>query len=128
MRHAVETVGSETMVIFTLCGLAWVATCCVLGHLSKVVFCRCFLSPLRHIPAGHPTARFSRLWLTLVRLSRHENEWIRRLHEKLGPVVQLAPDELSYCSGEAIRDLHHGKLSKDFSYRPHFMYFGLGPG
>ncbi|KAF2089541.1 cytochrome P450 [Saccharata proteae CBS 121410] len=53
--------------------------------------------PLNAIPAAHPTASISRAWILQTRYRGREIRAIHRAHAALGPVVRLAPNEISVC-------------------------------
>lgn len=65
---------------------------------------RKYASPLRHYP-GPWLASCSRLWKVLSTASMHTHLDHIELHKKYGPVVRIAPDELSLASPEAARTL-----------------------
>ena len=54
-----------------------------------------YFSPLARIPAANFSARFSSLWSNYIRWANIENETLYELHNKLGPIVRLGPNELS---------------------------------
>ncbi|KAI1457430.1 cytochrome P450 [Annulohypoxylon moriforme] len=63
-----------------------------------------FFHPLSKIP-GPPTWSVSRLpyvWSLLRGMSNHDAE---KLHRKYGPVVRIAPNEVSFAGEEAYRDM-----------------------
>jgi hypothetical protein len=71
------------------------------------------LSPIRHIPTAHPTARFSSLWINLQRHHRRENAAIWGAHRRLGPIVQLGPNEVSVnCVKGGLREIYAGGMEK----------------
>lgn len=61
-------------------------------------------SPTRKYP-GPLLARYTRLWKTLSTASEHTHWDHVALHEKYGPVVRIAPNEVSLASPEAARTL-----------------------
>lgn len=65
---------------------------------------RKYASPLRQFP-GPWLASCSRLWKVLSTASTHTHLDHIALHEKYGPIVRIAPDELSLASPEAARTL-----------------------
>lgn len=80
------------------------------------VACRSFyylyLSPLRHYP-GPKLWAISRLPWNYVNMKGRITWKIRELHEQYGPVVRIAPDELSYISGAAWKKIY-GQRSPEF--------------
>lgn len=63
---------------------------------------RRYVSPLRKYP-GPFLASISRLWKVISTASSQTQFDHIRLHEKYGPVVRIAPDEVSLASPEAAR-------------------------
>ncbi|KAK4224636.1 cytochrome P450 [Podospora fimiseda] len=63
-----------------------------------------YASPLRHYP-GPFLASFSRLWKVLSVASGNTHLQHIALHKKYGPIVRIAPDEVSVSSPEAARTL-----------------------
>ncbi|KAF2667575.1 cytochrome P450 [Microthyrium microscopicum] len=74
-------------------------------------------SPLRgmNIP-GPKWAKYTGLPYSLRDLAgyRHREEY--ELHKKYGPVVQVGPDELSFMTNNAIRDIYAGPTACPISY------------
>ena len=56
--------------------------------------------PLTNLKNAHPTSRVSPLWIIWIRYSGQENRVVRRLHEKHGPLIRLAPNEVSLACVE----------------------------
>ncbi len=48
-------------------------------------------NPLRRIPAAHPLAPFTALWILSIRWRSIENATLKAAHDKLGPVICLSP-------------------------------------
>lgn len=69
---------------------------------------RMYLHPLRNVP-GPVLSAFTTL-PHFVAVSRGDlNHYLRRLHERYGEVVRIAPDELSFTNPDALRDIYgHG--------------------
>ncbi|KAI8159330.1 Cytochrome P450 monooxygenase alt3 [Colletotrichum sp. SAR 10_70] len=86
------------------------------GLIFFYVACRSFyylyLSPLRHYP-GPKLWAVSRLPWNYVNMKGRITWKIRELHEQYGPVVRIAPDELSYTSGAAWKKIY-GQRSPEF--------------
>ncbi len=84
--------------------------------------------PLRSYP-GPFLWKYSRLPYTWY-LFRCTLPWkIHQLHEQYGPIVRLAPNELSYISFEAWNDIYgrgegRSQLRKDYSFAPGEMNKG----
>jgi hypothetical protein len=52
-------------------------------------------NPLRKVPAAHPLAHFTSLWIHSVRWRGIENATLKAAHDRLGPIVCLGPNEIS---------------------------------
>lgn len=63
------------------------------------------LSPLSKLPGPWYT-RFTSLWLKYQEFTANRRESIHRLHQAYGPVVRLAPDEVSFTSLDAIKEIY----------------------
>lgn len=78
-----------------------------------VVLYRHYTSPLRKIPAAHPLAPFTSLWIASVRWRSRENATIAQAHARLGPVVCLGPREVSVnCVRGGVRTVYAGGFEK----------------
>jgi hypothetical protein len=78
-------------------------------HLFFTYLC----NPLRKIPAAHPLAPFTSLWIHYIRWSAVENATLKAAHDRLGPVVCLGPNEVSVnCVKGGIRDVYAGGFEK----------------
>lgn len=75
------------------------------------------ISPLRKIPPAHWSAPISPLWILYTRRRRNENTTIHALHQQLGPLVRLGPDEVSVnCVDGGIRTVYGGGYEKGAWY------------
>lgn len=54
-----------------------------------------FFAPLSSVPPAHPLAAFTPLWILWIRYIGRENRIIQAAHAAYGPVVRLAPSEIS---------------------------------
>lgn len=63
-------------------------------------------SPFPSSIPGPFLARFTSLWILLVDLSGHRAATVDALHKKHGPVVRLAPNELSFAGKEAVKTIY----------------------
>ena len=61
------------------------------------------ISPLSKIPSGHPTASFLPIWIWWKRRKGYESRSIFAAHQRHGPVVRLAPNEVSVASLDGLR-------------------------
>ncbi len=65
------------------------------------------LSPLRDIPGPLP-AKLTPRWLGAITFAGHRASYIHALHQRYGDVVRVAPDEVSFASAAAARDIYVG--------------------
>jgi hypothetical protein len=75
-----------------------------------------FLSPLSKIPNAHWSAPYSRLWALSIRFNNQENRTLRAAHKRLGPVIRVAPHELSIDDGDCVRTVYQGGFDKPVWY------------
>jgi hypothetical protein len=83
---------------------------------------RVYLHPLAHIP-GPLAAKCSWLWLHYHAYAGDECTTIRQLHEKYGPVVRVAPNEVDIADGDAIAPIYSAKT--DLVKPPHYSKFAV---
>jgi hypothetical protein len=62
-------------------------------------------SPLAKLP-GPFHARFTAAWLKYKEFTGDRRAYIHNLHQELGPVVRLGPNEVSFASAEAIKEIY----------------------
>ncbi|ETN42392.1 uncharacterized protein HMPREF1541_01546 [Cyphellophora europaea CBS 101466] len=82
---------------------------------------RYWKDPLHPIP-GPAVAKFTRVWLLMLELSGKRALAVHELHQKYGPVVRIGPNEISFSSPEALRQIY-GANSK-FAKAP--VYDSMG--
>jgi hypothetical protein len=73
---------------------------------------RLYFSPLSHLP-GPPITALSRLWIMYHEFKGDRTVIIDELHQRYGRVVRIAPDEVSFNSQDAIKDIYG--IKSDFS-------------
>lgn len=87
-----------------------------------------FLSPLSRIPNAHWTAPFSPLWIHNCRRREKETFVTHEAHQRLGPVVRLAPDVISVNNIDGgIRTVYGGGFEKGDWYKNVFNNYGIQP-
>ncbi|KAM5442076.1 hypothetical protein MferCBS31731_002905 [Microsporum ferrugineum] len=87
-----------------------------------------YFSPLARIPKAHFTSAFLPTWLWWIRNYRcREVSTIYALHKKLGPIVQLAPNEVSVNSANGLKAIYLGGFPKDNYYEDLFMNYERYP-
>lgn len=77
---------------------------------GAIFLCGCivifgFLSPLSTIPGPWYTL-FTSFWIKYQEFTANRRESVHRLHEIYGPVVRLSPNELSFISLDAIKEIY----------------------
>ncbi|KAF2642548.1 cytochrome P450 monooxygenase-like protein [Massarina eburnea CBS 473.64] len=83
-------------------------------------------NPLRKIPAVHPLAPFTSLWISWIRWRSYENRTLKAAHERLGPVVCLGPNEVSVnCVQGGIRDVYAGGYEKGGNVKGGFNWYAF---
>ncbi|KAL2024430.1 hypothetical protein VTK56DRAFT_8241 [Thermocarpiscus australiensis] len=79
--------------------------CSLLVLLIARTLCHVFSSPLNKIP-GPWYARFTTLVLKWHEFRANRTRYIHRLHLKYGPAVRIAPDEVAFASGTAVKEIY----------------------
>src|SRR6266487_2519945 len=83
------------------------------------------ISPLSKIPNAHVTAAISPAWILWNRFRMRGNRTIHEAHKRYGPIVRLAPAEISInCVDGGIRTVYGGGFEKHDWYPRGFGYFG----
>ena len=75
-----------------------------------------FASPIKHVP-GPFYSRFTRLPLKLAIMSGRRSFFVDDLHKQYGPVVRIAPTEISIASVDGFKEIHRvggGYLKSDW--------------
>ncbi|USW51835.1 Putative cytochrome P450 [Septoria linicola] len=87
-----------------------------------------FLSPLSRIPNAHWSAPLSSLWILHHRLFQRDTPTIQSLHSILGPIIRLAPNEISVnCVNGGLRTIYAGGFEKGNWYSNVFSNYGVQP-
>jgi hypothetical protein len=88
-------------------------TTLLLFTLYKYLIHPTFLSPLSRIPAAHWSARYTPLWILYHRYHSLNNATTLTAHQKCGPIILLAPNEISVnCVDGGIRTVYAGGFEK----------------
>ncbi|OAG05877.1 cytochrome P450 [Paraphaeosphaeria sporulosa] len=91
----------------------------VLYYIISAFYCVTF-HPLASVP-GPPLCAFSRIPYWYVSFGGVDVFWMKRLHDKYGPVVRFGPTDLSYASAEGWQEVHGAKVQEkavEFSPQP----------
>ncbi|PVH89893.1 cytochrome P450 3A6 [Cadophora sp. DSE1049] len=78
----------------------------------KFIIFPAFLSPLSKIPNAHWSAPISPFWALWIRFKSRENRDLHAAHQKYGPVIRLAPNELSVNDLNGLRTVYGGGFEK----------------
>ncbi|KAI9726475.1 MAG: hypothetical protein M1828_001297 [Chrysothrix sp. TS-e1954] len=108
--------------LLSISSLALISLLCTLIY--KFLIHPVLISPLGRIPAAHPTAPFSPLWILWIRHQFRENKTLERAHARHGPVVRLGPNELSInCVDGGLRTIYAGGYEKHEFYSNQFANY-----
>ncbi|KAI0180135.1 cytochrome P450 3A13 [Hypoxylon sp. FL1284] len=66
---------------------------------------RCIASPLRSLP-GPTTSLFSSWVLKYHEFHAHRTRYVHSLHQRYGPVVRIAPNEVSFSTLEGVKEIY----------------------
>jgi hypothetical protein len=83
-----------------------------------------FVSPLAKIPNAHPLAPLTSLWVLQLRYRACENKTLYEAHQRLGPIVRIAPNEVSVVCQEGGVKVIYGKGYEKSQWHEVFMNFG----
>lgn len=84
-----------------------------------------FISSLSKVPNAHFTSSISPAWILWKRYTDTNNVTTYNAHRKHGPIVRLAPNEISInCVDEGIRTVYAGGMEKTRWYPDQFMSYG----
>jgi benzoate 4-monooxygenase len=75
------------------------------AYLVAFIIYNAFLHPFSSFP-GPPLARISKIWSRYGNLKGRKSHRIHAAHQKYGPVIRAGPNELSFSSPEAVRDIY----------------------
>lgn len=82
-----------------------------------------FFHPLRSFP-GPFLARASRKWYQIANFQASKAYWIHAAHSRYGPVIRVAPNELSFADPAAVRQVYTSKefVKAETFYRAKTVY------
>ncbi|KAM3075516.1 hypothetical protein ACMFMG_007659 [Clarireedia jacksonii] len=84
----------------------------MIGCIWRFIVYPAFISPLSKIPNAHWSSPFLPTWILFQRFRCRENRTVHALHRQLGPVIRLAPNELSINDVEGLRLVYGGGFEK----------------
>lgn len=94
----------------------------------RFIICPAYLSPLSKIPRAHWSAPFSSLWILYHRSREEETPTVHAAHQRLGPIILLAPNDISINSVDGgIRTVYAGGHPKGDWYLNVFSNYGVMP-
>ena len=100
------------MALLSVPALAMLGIVTFFFAIYKFVAYPTFISPLSKIPNAHWTVPFSPLWILWTRFSGRENLDLHAAHLKFGPVIRLAPNEISVNDVAGLRTVYAGGFEK----------------
>ena len=110
---------------FIVNGFAALTLLSLLLLLYKHIIHPHFASPINQVPAAHWSSRFCSLWILWIRYKECEVRTIYEAHQRLGPVVRLAPNEISVnCVKGGIQAIYAGGFEKHEWYVHAFIKHG----
>lgn len=93
-----------------------VAAICIVAVYQWVIH-PLFVSPLARIPAVHPLAKLSSLYMLWVRYWDYENATVFAAHQSHGEVVRLGPSELSVnCVEDGVKTVYGKNFDRHYFY------------
>ncbi|TGO48771.1 hypothetical protein BCON_0230g00140 [Botryotinia convoluta] len=102
-----------TYTVVTVASCIW-----LIKHLQTAI-----LSPLSQIPNAHFTTLYSKLWLFWHRANDTEHKARYAAHRKYGPVIKIAPRELSInCLEDGVKTVYGGGFEKGEWYSMFLNY------
>jgi hypothetical protein len=106
--------------------LSLLAGCTVLVFaIYKFVVYPAFLSPLAKIPNANFTSSISPAWILWNRFKARNNVTTYNAHRRYGPIIRLAPNELSInCVDGGLRTVYAGGMEKPSWYMDQFSTYG----
>ncbi|KAI0917634.1 hypothetical protein AcW1_007207 [Taiwanofungus camphoratus] len=78
---------------------------CAFLRVLYILLYRLFRSPLASLPGPWYTS-LSQLPLMYYEFTRRRRRWVHSLHLQYGPVVRVAPDEVSFATWDAVKEIY----------------------
>ncbi|KAK8045018.1 hypothetical protein PG993_005042 [Apiospora rasikravindrae] len=80
--------------------------------LLRFVLYPVLFSPLAQVPKAHWSCGVSPIWILWARYTNKENRTIGEAHRRYGPIVRLAPNEVSINDMESVKTVYQGGFDK----------------
>ncbi|KAK7943096.1 cytochrome P450 family protein [Apiospora aurea] len=80
--------------------------------LLRFVLYPVLLSALAKVPKAHWSCGVSSVWILWARYTNRENRTIGEAHRRYGPIVRLAPNEVSINDMESVKTVYQGGFDK----------------
>lgn len=94
----------------------------------KFIIYPTIISPLAKIPRAHWSSPISPGWILYHRQRQDDTTTIHAAHQRLGPIIRLAPNEISINSVDGgIRSVYAGGFEKGSWYSNVFCNYGVEP-
>lgn len=100
----------------------WIGLIVLLGYF----LCSGLLSPLSKVPGPWYT-KFTSFWIKYQEFNANRRVSVHLLHQKYGPVARLGPNEVSFTSLDAIKEIYAsgGSGYDKTEYYDLFRQFGI---
>lgn len=122
--HTISQPGSQIHIMFSHLGVLALGLL-LLWLIHYVLVASHILSPLSRLPAAHWSAHISSRWLRQACAQDGELNTLYTAHRKSGPIIRLAPGEVSVVSQEGLRKVYVGGLDKSSWYEQTFRVYGM---
>lgn len=108
---------------YNYCSLSIALTFVTCLVISRVIYAL-FLSPYSHVP-GPRICKVTRLWVDLHDIFLRRNQQIYKWHEEYGPIVLIAPGEVSVSSASSTKKIYRaGTQHPKSSFFDNFTMYG----
>jgi len=112
MRHLLEHLPEQNLNMLSLSiPVIGLFVLLFLG-IFKFIINPIFFSPLSKVPNAHWTSPFAPAWILWIRFYSKENRTLHAAHLKYGPVLRVAPNELSVNDISSVRTVYTGGFEK----------------
>lgn len=109
--HWTVSLFRQTLSMISLVSLLGIGTVLLLLAYKWIIY-PAFISPLAKVPNAHPSTAISGWWLKRQQDNSRELKSLLAAHQKHGPIVRIAKDEISVSSLEGLRLIYAGGFEK----------------